>query len=61
MQGVVLSGTGDQRVDAKAEVALADLSELEQADAANTLGQTIAKDLIGQGATELIAEARDNA
>ena len=61
LQGVVLSGTGDQRVDAKAEVALAELSELEQVDTANTLGQTIAKDLISQGATELISEARDNA
>ena len=61
LQGVVLSGTGDQRVDAKAEVALAELSELERVDTANTLGQTIAKDLISQGATELISEARDNA
>jgi hypothetical protein len=37
------------------------LSESEQANAANTLGQTIAEDLIRQGATELISEARDNA
>ena len=61
LQGVVLSGTGDQRVDAKGEIALAEWSDSEQTNAANTLGKTIAEDLIRQGATELISEARDNA
>tara|TARA_B100000945_G_scaffold266885_1_gene226805 strand:- start:3016 stop:3975 length:960 start_codon:yes stop_codon:yes gene_type:complete len=60
LQGVVLSDTGDQRVDAQAEVALVDLSESGQMDVADALGRTVAEDLISQGATELIAEARES-
>ena len=60
LQGVVLSGTGALRVDAHAEVALAELSESKQMEAADVLGQAVADDLIHQGATELIAEAREN-
>jgi len=59
LQGVVLSGTGDQRVDAESEVVLAQLSESQQVDAADELGRAVAKNLIAQGATGLIAEARD--
>jgi len=60
LQGVVLSGTGSQRVDAESEVNLAQLSETQQVDAADELGRAVAEDLIAQGATGLIAEARDN-
>lgn len=60
LQGVVLSGTGDQRVDAESEVVLAQLSESQQVDAADGLGRAVAEDLIAQGATGLIAEARDS-
>ena len=60
LQGVVLSGTGNQRVDAESEVVLAQLSESQQVDAADELGRAVAEDLIGQGATGLIAEARDS-
>ncbi len=59
LQGVVLSGTGSQRVDAESEVHLAQLSESQQVDAADELGRAVAEDLIAQGATDLIAEARD--
>jgi len=60
LQGVVLSGTGNQRVDAESEVVLAQLSESQQVDAADGLGRAVAEDLIAQGATGLIAEARDS-
>ena len=60
LQGVVLSGTGDQRVDASDQVDLTDKSESEQIAAATGLGQAVAEDLIGQGATDLISEAREN-
>ena len=60
LQGVVLSGTGNQRVDAESEVVLAQLSESQQVDAADELGRAVAEDLIAQGATGLIAEARDS-
>ena len=59
LQGVVLSGTGNQRVDAESEVVLAQLSESQQVDAADELGRAVAKNLIAQGATGLIAEARE--
>ncbi len=61
LQGVVLSGTGSQRVDAESEVLLAQLSESQQVEAADELGRAVAEDLIAQGATGLIAEARENA
>ena len=60
LQGVVLSGTGNQRVDAESEVVLSQLSESQQVDAADELGGAVAENLIAQGATGLIAEARDS-
>ncbi len=58
LHGVVLSGIGDQRVDAGEEVSLAGIPLTDQVLAAEALGQRVADDLISQGATGLIAEVR---
>lgn len=60
LQGVVLSGTGDQRVDSDSQVDLSDQTAAAQVERATALGQAVAESLIAQGATELIAEAREN-
>ncbi len=60
LQGVVLSGTGDQRVDSDSQVDLSDQTAAVQVERATALGQAVAESLIAQGATELIAEAREN-
>ena len=60
LQGVVLSGTGDQRVDSDSQVDLSDQTAAVQVERAIALGQAVAESLIAQGATELIAEAREN-
>lgn len=60
LQGVVLSGTGDQRVDSDSQVDLSDQTAAVQMERATALGQAVAESLIAQGATELIAEAREN-
>ena len=60
LQGVVLSGTGDQRVDSDSQVDLSDQTAAVQVERATALGQAVAEALIAQGATELIAEAREN-
>lgn len=60
LQGVVLSGTGDQRVDSDSQVDLSDQTAAVQVERATALGQVVAESLIAQGATELIAEAREN-
>ena len=60
LQGVVLSGTGDQRVDSDSQVDLSDQTAAVQEERATALGQAVAESLIAQGATELIAEAREN-
>ena len=60
LQGVVLSGTGDQRVDSDSQVDLSDQTAAAQGERATALGQAVAESLIAQGATELIAEAREN-
>ena len=58
LQGVVLSGTGDQRVDSDSQVDLSDQTAAVQVERATALGRAVAESLIAQGATELIAEAR---
>lgn len=60
LQGVVLSGTGNQRVDSDSQVDLSDQTAAVQVERATALGQAVAESLIAQGATELIAEAREN-
>lgn len=60
LQGVVLSGTGEQRVDSDSQVDLSDQTAAVQVERATALGQAVAESLIAQGATELIAEAREN-
>ena len=60
LQGVVLSGTGDQRVDSDSQVDLSDQTAAVQVERATALGQAVAESLIAKGATELIAEAREN-
>ncbi len=60
LQGVVLSGTGDQRVDSDSLVDLSGQTAAAQVESATALGQAVAESLIAQGATGLIAEAREN-